>query len=112
MRFVDDRLRRWPSEWCVALPVVQTWIHDHALHRRGCVVAILSRRFTRVVARNGNSATIRVEQDFRRVKTQAFGGIEWPVHPKSIKLPHPQARNEDVPVVIGAVGGWIQPDHV
>ena len=61
MHFVDDRLRRWPSEWCVAFPVVQTWIHDHAFHRRGGIVAFLSRGFTGVVSRNGNSATIRVE---------------------------------------------------
>ena len=43
MHFVDNRLRGWPSEWCVAFPVVQTWIHDYAFHRRGGIVAFLSR---------------------------------------------------------------------
>ncbi len=112
VHFVDDRLRRWPSEWRVAFPVVQTCIHDHAFHRRGSIVAFLLRGFTGVVSRNCDSATIRVEQDLRRIKTQPFGRIEWPVNPVRIQLPRLQPRNEDMPVVIRAVDGLVQPDHV
>ncbi len=112
MHFIDNRLRGWPSEWCVAFPVVQTWIHDHAFHRRGGIVTFWSRRFTGVVPRNGDSAAIRVEQDLRRIKTHSFGGIERPVNPVPIQLSRLQAWNEDMPVVISAVGGLIQPDHV
>src|SRR5579863_4416965 len=112
MHFVDDRLRRWPSEWCVAFPFIQTCIDDHAFHCCGGIVTLLTRRVSRVVSRNGDSAAVRVEQDFGRVKTQAFSWIEWPVDPISIDLTRPQVRNEDVPVVISAVGDWIQSDHV
>src|SRR5690348_9626390 len=111
MHFVDDRLRRWPSQWCVAFPVVQTRIHDHAFHRCGGIVSFLSRCFTGVVSRNSDSSTIRVEQDLRGIKEHAFARIEWPVNPVPIQLPGLQARNKDMPVVISAVDGWIELDR-
>ena len=68
MQFIDNRLQRWLSQGCVAFPVVQTCIDDDTFHRRGGIVTYLMRRFTRVVSRNSDSATIWVEQDLRRIK--------------------------------------------
>ena len=49
MHFVDDRLRRGPSERNVSFPVVQAWIDDHAFHRRRGIITFFLRRFARVV---------------------------------------------------------------
>ena len=113
VHFVDDRLGGWPVERVVAFPVVQTWIHDHALHCRGgsCRLSVL-RSFTRVVSRNNDSATIRVEQDLWQDQNAIpLDGIERPMNPIPIKLARLHAWNEDMPVVISAVDGWIQADH-
>src|ERR1700758_2956323 len=79
MHFVHDSLRRWPSERCIALPVIRGRTYNHALHRGRSVVAFFLGQLTRIVFPNSNSATIGVEQDLGRIKTQSFGRVERPV---------------------------------
>ena len=93
MHFVNDRLGGRPVERCVALPVVQTWIHDHAFHRRGQVGAFLLCRLAGVVARNGDSTSVWVDEEFGRIKPHPFIGIGRTMHTVSIKLARLRTRN-------------------
>ena len=103
VHFVDDRLRRRAGERCVALPVVQARIDYDALHRRCSIVALSLGIFARVIPRNNNSTTIRIEQNFGIIKAHSRRWIKWSPNSISVDLPSLHARNKKVPVVIGTV---------
>src|SRR6516162_10244122 len=103
VHLVNNRMGRWPVNRRVAFPVIQAGIHYHALHRSRSVVSFLRRCFTRVAFRDDHAATIGVEQNFRRIKSQTAGGIVGPISPESVKLTGLHTRDKGMPVMVSAV---------
>ncbi len=95
----------------VALPVVGGRIDDHALHRSRGIVAGLAGGGAAVAIRHHDAPAIGVEKDLRGIEAQAVRGLERPVDAIAIDLARPQAGDEHVPVVVGAIGGRVDPDH-
>ena len=104
MHLVDDGLRGGPPQRRVAFPVVGGRIDHDALHRGRGVVAGSLGGIAAVVFRNDNAAAIGVEKNLGGIEPQAAGGIERPFDAIAVDLAWPHARDEHVPVVIGAVG--------
>src|SRR6516164_195500 len=103
VQLVNDRMDWRPVNRRVAFPVIQAGIYYYALHRGGSVISFLLRCFTRVAVRDNHAPTIWVEQNFRRIKSQAAGRIVRPIGPKSVKLTGLHARDKGAPVMVGAV---------
>jgi hypothetical protein len=75
-------------------------------HRRASVAVRAA-----VCPRYRNGSTVRIEQHLVTIKTQAALRVEWPYGPEAIDLARHQVRDNDVPVVIGAVLAKVQRDH-
>jgi hypothetical protein len=86
------------------LPNRRRWIHHHALHRRGGVVAFEARGIAAVILGNNHAAPIRIEQNLGGIEPHPVRGIERPVDAIAVKLPGLHARHKYVPIMVGAVG--------
>jgi hypothetical protein len=61
VHLVNDGPGGRPAQQCVAFPIVGVWIHHHALHRRGGVVAFQARSLAAVILGNNNAAPVGVK---------------------------------------------------
>ena len=111
VHLVDHRGGEGPAEGGVALPVVSVGIHDHAPHGDLRVVARAARRETIVPVRHDDGARIGIEKDFRGIVAEAARRVEGTGRPVRVDLSGAQAGHERVPVVVGAVGRRVEPDH-
>ena len=112
VHLVDDGARRGPAQRRVALPVVGARIDDHALHRRRRVVAWLAARprGRSPSARPRRGRTDRAAPWWSRIAGRA-SGVAGPCDAIAVELPRQHARDEHVPVVVGAVRGRIESNH-
>jgi hypothetical protein len=111
MHLVHDGLRGRPAQRRVALPVVGGRIDHHALHRGRAVVTGLAGGSAIVASGDGDAAAIGVEEDLAGIEAHTARGIPRPRDAIAVDLADDHAGNEDVPVVIGAIGGRVDPDH-
>src|SRR6266702_2607796 len=86
-------------------------VGHHALHRGRGVVGLASRSGAAVALRNDDAPAIGVEEHLGGVETLAVRGLPASVHAVTVDLARPYVRYEGVPVVIRAIGRWIEPDH-
>jgi hypothetical protein len=107
VHLINDGPRGRSAQQRVAFPIVRVWIHHHTLHRRGCVVAFQVRSHATVVLWNNYAAPVWVQKNLARIKPHSAWGIKRPLDPISIELPQLQARHKHVPVMVGAVGRWV-----
>ena len=111
VHLVNDAPRGRPAQRCLAFPIVRVWIHHHALHRRGGVVAFQACSFAAVILRNNYAAPVWIDENFGRIKPQAFRGVVKSLHPIRVKLSRLHSRDEHVPIMVGAVGRGIDWNH-
>src|SRR6476620_2113302 len=107
VHLVNDGPGGRPLQPCVAFPIIGVWIHYHALHRCGGVVAFQARSIAAVIVGNNYAAPVWVKEDLGGVKPHPTFGIERSLDPISIKLPRLHARQEYMPVMVGTVGRWV-----
>jgi len=110
MHLVDDGLRKRPTERRIALPVIGARVDDHVPERRGRVVAGVSSCLPASAGRPSYAFPVRVEQHLVRVKTKAPDGIERSGDAIGIDLACGDARDECVPVVVGAIAPRVEID--
>ena len=108
VKLVDDRLGAGPPDRRIAFPVVAGEIRHDALHRGGRVVAGPFRGVPVVGAGHRHGAAVRVEEDLPAVEPEPALWRERAVGTVGVDLSRPEIRHEDVPVVIGAMGSWIE----
>src|SRR5262249_51423035 len=108
VHLVDDGLRRWPLQWRIALPVVGRHVEHDALHRRAGIVARAARIGWSVTLWNRDSAAVGIEENLGRIEAHAARGIERSADLIAVQLARSDVRHEHMPVVIGAIGRWIQ----
>ena len=111
VHFVNDRLRRRPVEWSVALPLIRVGVNHNVLHRRGAAVAFQARRLSTVIFWNNDRSPVRIQQELGRIKPHPARGIERSLHPISIKLTRLRAGHKCMPILSSAVSCTIDGDH-
>jgi hypothetical protein len=111
VHLVHDGLRGRPPQRGVAFPVVRSRIDHHALHRGRTVVTCRAGRGAIVAIRDRHATTIRVKQDLGGVEAHTVRRIPRALDAIAVDLAWRHARDEHVPVVVGAIGGRVDPDH-
>jgi hypothetical protein len=108
VQFVDNGLRRGVLQWRIAPPVVRGDIEHDALHRRLRVVARVARLVTTVRLWHDYATTVGVEENLAGIEAHPARGIERTLHPIAVQLAGSYVRHAHVPVVVRAVGRWIE----
>src|SRR6185369_12135718 len=83
------------------------WIHHYTLHSRGCVVSLHAGFDAVVVFGNHDGAAVWIEQELIWIKAQTTLWFDRSVNPIAVDLARRHVGHEDVPIVVGAVGGGI-----
>src|SRR5208282_4744482 len=103
---VDYGFHKRSMEWWIALPVVGTEIGNDAPHRDGGTVTE-----TTVSLWDHYGFSVGIQQDLAGVEPQSALGLRRADSAETVDLARPHARDEDMPVVIGAVSPRLQRDH-
>jgi len=111
MHLVDDGPDGPVLQRFIALPVVCGGIHHYALHCFGSVITFPAGSLAAVVPGNDNTAPIWVKENFRRIKPQPAGWLEWPLNPIGVKLPRLHTWHKHVPVMVGTIGHGVDMDY-
>jgi hypothetical protein len=99
------------AERGVSFPVIAGRIRDYALHRH---CGVFTRRHcspTIISIGNCDCSAVRIEEYLCSIKSQTVGRIERTVHTITIKLARSDARNKEMPIVVGAVAAGMEADH-
>jgi hypothetical protein len=111
VQFVNDRPGGRPLKRCVALPIVGLWIDHYALHCRRGIVPFHARRLAAVISGDDHAASIRIEEHLRAVEPRPAPWIIRTLDAISVELPRLYARDEHVPIVVGAVARSADRNH-
>src|SRR5207249_3074605 len=99
---------RRPLQGSVAFPVVRGHVERDALHRRPGVVGRAARGVATVRPWDHDPSAVGVEENFSGIEAHPARGIEGTFDAIAVQLTGSYVRNERMPVVIGAVGRWIE----
>jgi hypothetical protein len=108
VHLVHDGPRGWALKGNVALPVVYGDVDDDALHRGRRVLARPACRVATVPRGNHDAAAVRIEEHFVGIEAHPARGVERALHLIAVQLARSHVRHEHVPVVVRAVGRWIE----
>jgi hypothetical protein len=108
MQFVNYGLGEGPLEWQIAFPIIAAGIGHDTFHRHRRVVAGPAYGSTVVGFWDRHGKTIRVEQKLGAVEPKTTFQRKRSLGTVAINLPGLQTRDEDMPVMVGAMSARIE----
>ncbi len=112
VHLVDHRVRRVAAQRPVPLPVVEGEVGHHALHGLARVVAAPGSGQAVVGGGDRQGASVGIDEQLLPVEPVAVSRIERTVDAPAVELAGADARDLRVPVVVGPVGGRVEPEDL
>ena len=112
VHLVNDGFSKRMPERCISFPVVSRWIGHHALHRVSGIRSGADCPLPVVLLWYRDREPIRIKEHFFAVEPTPAIGRERTLCAIGVHLSMPEAGNERVPVVVGAVPLRMERDDV